>query len=278
MRNLLVAFLGICLLAVSAPVVFAQKPDEFLGLQSEVSQAPMPSTATEPPDVSGDYPVPGKKHLRLRVIAHPERPRRNHRKPTPIPLPACTPDNDSSTQVKLTGWHLKPGQTMYRVNYATVPSSVGSTLARTALVNAFSTWDASVSATFFTEGPTSSASRARLDGQNAVLWRRQSLSTLAIAYTWYSPVTKETIETDIVFNARQKWSFTPYSSACSGLESYDVQNIATHEIGHWMGLDDMYSASDWDLTMYGYGSIGELKKDTLTAGDISSVTALYSSL
>lgn len=261
------------------PTVFAKqdpKQQAEVDVSIEHSETSSPVILPDPPDEDGDYPVPGKKYLRLRVIAHPKKPKEG-RKPTPIQQQACTPDNDQSTQVNLAGWHLKPGQTTYRVSYLTVPSSVGNAAAKTAIANAFSTWDTNINSVSFIEGVAGTASRSRFDGQNAVLWRRQSLSTLAIAYTWYNTLTKEAVETDLVFNARQKWSFTPYSSACSGLDSYDVQNIATHEAGHWAGLDDMYGIGDRDLTMYGYGDKNELKKDTLTTGDLSAIAALYNS-
>jgi hypothetical protein len=42
-----------------------------------------------------------------------------------------------------------------------------------------------------------------------------------------------------------------------------------------MGLKDHYTADYADNTMYGYGSLGETKKDTLTTGDINGVLAKY---
>jgi hypothetical protein len=53
-----------------------------------------------------------------------------------------------------------------------------------------------------------------------------------------------------------------------------VQNIATHEFGHWVGLDDLYATTDKDLTMYGYGETKELKKDSLGLGDITGATTV----
>jgi len=53
-----------------------------------------------------------------------------------------------------------------------------------------------------------------------------------------------------------------------------VQDIATHEFGHWVGLDDLYSDADKDLTMYGFGAGGELKKRTLGTGDADGANAV----
>jgi len=73
-----------------------------------------------------------------------------------------------------------------------------------------------------------------------------------------------------------KWAWAPYIGDCSGTAgAYDIQNIMTHENGHWLGLNDLYSATDKDLTMYGYGMTGELKKDTLGLGDILGINTIY---
>ena len=46
-------------------------------------------------------------------------------------------------------------------------------------------------------------------------------------------------------------------------------------MGHIFGLDDLYDSGDQDLTMYGYGDRGELKKDTLGDGDTLGMREMY---
>ena len=57
----------------------------------------------------------------------------------------------------------------------------------------------------------------------------------------------------------------------------DFEYIATHELGHSIGLDDLYEGACSEETMYGYAGYGETKKRSLEAGDIIGVKKLYSS-
>jgi hypothetical protein len=55
----------------------------------------------------------------------------------------------------------------------------------------------------------------------------------------------------------------------------DVQNIMMHEFGHWCGLADLYSDTDYWLTMYGYAGYGETYKTTLGLDDMNGLHAVY---
>ena len=57
--------------------------------------------------------------------------------------------------------------------------------------------------------------------------------------------------------------------------AFDIQNIATHEFGHPVGLDDLYDEIYSELTMYGYSSKGETKKCSLEEGDVLGAQSLY---
>ena len=54
----------------------------------------------------------------------------------------------------------------------------------------------------------------------------------------------------------------------------DLQNIATHEIGHGIGLGDLYNTCTQE-TMYGYSTEGDVSKRTLNSGDISGLQKIY---
>ena len=55
----------------------------------------------------------------------------------------------------------------------------------------------------------------------------------------------------------------------------DFPSVAIHELGHSVGLGDLYSGECVDETMYGYVSEGDVSKRDLNAGDIAGVFELY---
>jgi hypothetical protein len=70
-------------------------------------------------------------------------------------------------------------------------------------------------------------------------------------------------------NVRFGWSLNGEAS------KMDVQNIMTHEFGHWCGLKDLYKDKDYWLTMYGYAGYAQTHKQTLGLGDITGLIAVY---
>ena len=55
----------------------------------------------------------------------------------------------------------------------------------------------------------------------------------------------------------------------------DLQNILTHELGHGVGLGDVYEDACAAVTMYGYSSEGDVLKRTLEPADILGLKILY---
>ena len=235
--------------------------------------AKVKETTDQIPEVSGDYKVPNHDNLRVRVFVHG--PKDVPQQTVNEALICNLPDPDSTAVVPKTGWHL-PSTWSYRLNRSSVPSSVGSTNIITIAANSFNQWSTAVGGkVVFSRGSDTSVNRARYDGQNIIAWGRTSSSTLAVAYTWYYPSTGLVAEEDIIFNKGVPWSWSGNNGGCANTASYDAQNILTHEAGHWMGLDDTYDAAYTENTLFGYGSKGEIKKNTLTTGDILGVNAIY---
>ncbi len=195
----------------------------------------------------------------------------------PVRSSGCTVTaNDQINDYGYAGWQMPTGGMDYKINYTTKPGNLSAAGIQNAVDLGFSAWSSADSNQIFNYTGTTSATGAKYDGTNAVLWGRVSGSAIAVTYVWYYTASEQLVEADTVFNKKLKWSVSNSTLGdCGGIAtSYDVQNIGTHEFGHWVGLDDLYNSADKDLTMYGYGTTGELKKDSLGLGDISGVNAI----
>jgi len=239
------------------------------------------------PEQEGIYDVPGHPNMKVRVFVYKERPD-NPGKPDKPGKPEPTPpseqcgleDPDSSEVVNATGWEL-PLTWEYSLNASSVPDTVGSENLETIAENSFKAWTDQVSVEI-NKGPDTLTAKYGLDGQNIIAWGRTSGRTLGVTYIWYytsGELAGQVAEVDTIMNKRVLWMWSDplnwSDPICAYTESYDAQNILTHEIGHWFGLDDHYTEAYENNTMYGYGSKMETKKDTLTTGDIIGVKSLY---
>jgi len=224
------------------------------------------------PEQDGVYNVPGHPDLKVRVFVH-----RVNGKPAPTPAWQCgLSDPDSSAVVDKEVWKL-PSKWTYNLNPNSAPSSVGSGNAATITDNAFKAWTSELkNQVTITRGDDTTITRKGLDGQNIVTWGTASGSALGVTYIWYNPATGAVTELDTILNTKFAWTWSGGISICAWTNTYDAQDILTHEIGHWFGLDDEYTSAFVNNTMYGFGSTGDAKADTLTTGDINGVKVIYS--
>lgn len=122
---------------------------------------------------------------------------------------------------------------------------------------------------------TTKLSGAKLNRKNIVSWGNLETGILARTTVWYYTTTKEIAEFDIVFNRLYTWGIDPDGEGGVTINAFDIQNIGTHEAGHTLHLGDLYNNPSSQLTMYGYGSLGEVKKRSLGYGDIHGVQYIY---
>ncbi len=153
-----------------------------------------------------------------------------------------------------------------------INESGGPAGAAAAIVAGFATWTNVFSSNFeFTyRGATATTQFAANDGSNNVgfgLIARPGV--LAENTYWYTPSTGVLLDSDIKFNTGVTWS----TSGAPG--AYDLQSIATHELGHSLSLADLFAVSDAQKTMYGFAFQGETKQRTLDRDDIDGITHLY---
>ena len=181
------------------------------------------------------------------------------------------PCGDGSRQYSLSQIKWNSFPVSYHVNSDAVTSGVNKQSARLNIVNAFNTIDNEnhPSGTFFTR---------TLDPSNAkikVWWAAIDGSGGALARTTvsYNTATKVIVKADIVFDTADKW-FISSTRSCAGIAGspFDIRNVATHEVGHAIGLGHV---SDTKLTMYGSAAQGETLKRSLGIGDQRGINAIY---
>ena len=181
------------------------------------------------------------------------------------------PCGDGSSQYALNQIKWNSFPVSYNINPSGVTSGVDKTAAKTEVVRAFRTIDNEEhpAGTFFTQ--TSDASIAKIK----VRWGAIDGSGSALARTtvWYNTATKLISKAEVVFDTGDKW-FISSKWSCAGIAGspFDIRDVATHEIGHAIGLGHV---SDTKLTMYGSAAQGETLKRSLGIGDQKGIDALY---
>jgi len=135
------------------------------------------------------------------------------------------------------------------------------------------TWDSATSKELFADSylVDNTAQYGAADGKNAIAFGAYSQNNvIAVTTVWYTRVGKKIVEFDILFNDAYQWG-----DATSNSSVMDLQNIATHELGHSVGLSDVYTQSCSAVTMYGYSAYGETSKRTLEPSDILGLQKIY---
>jgi len=162
------------------------------------------------------------------------------------------------------------------VNYAINPSNpqgLGESFITNAISTSAETWDAKTSSELFSNlyDVDYSAQYGVLDSKNSIVFGTYpDNNVIAVTSIWFVRASKRIVEFDMLFNTYYNWG-----DASSNPLSMDLQNIATHELGHSVGLDDIYSSSCSAVTMFGYSSEGEISKRTLENADILGLQKIY---
>lgn len=140
-------------------------------------------------------------------------------------------------------------------------------------------WDSNTAANLF--GTISASSTANFDpgdspdGVNELSFGNYpTAGVIAVTRIWgifSGPPSGRFIDQfDILFDTDFTWGDATVDSTLM-----DHQNIATHEIGHGVGLADVYDSPCVDVTMFGFSTNGETKKRTLESQDITGLQSLY---
>ena len=216
------------------------------------------------------------------VITHYEHNGKNHPGGGPPPGGDPTPTPEPETVDHSTHFELLPGaRASSLVNYVVEdPGIVG---AVDAVVASFDAWEAVSGIDFTFDGTASVNVNAEVtapNGTNTVSWALFIGNTKALAVTllWIDDANlngvwddgEAIIETELIFNSRHTWAVAENSP--NG-KWFDIQNVGTHEAGHFVGLDDQ---DQWDdETMFFKAGSKETDKRSLEPGDIAGAVALY---
>ncbi|ABK14965.1 hypothetical protein Mthe_1183 [Methanothrix thermoacetophila PT] len=154
--------------------------------------------------------------------------------------------------------------------------------AQAAIAAAANTWDDAVGQNLFADGtPVIISSSVNTDnpwdGVNVHAWKylKDAPSALAYSRTRYgNPVVDgyySVLESDVSYNTRYSWS-------TDGVNHIDVQTVALHELGHTIGLGDLYTLPESDPRRYDYDQVMNAYNDiqrTLGNGDRAGAVQLY---
>lgn len=107
-----------------------------------------------------------------------------------------------------------------------------------------------------------------------VFWNYQDEWVIWVTVVWWyyswSPKNRKIVEFDMLLNDNYTWWDADIDSSLM-----DFQNIAIHELWHGLWLDDLYTSSCIEETMYWYSDNWETTKRSLNSWDIAGLQSLY---
>ena len=204
----------------------------------------------------------------------------------------------SSSSYLLTGYRLNSAAPVQLyLNPANAPSGMTDASTRDAIAAGANTWDDNVAANIFVDGSTvivdSSkvvddplSSTPKRDGYNVNGWWGLGSNYLGLCRWWTNGAVENgyysIIEADVWYSRDKSWT-TDWNTAVS-TGKIDLQSVAVHELGHSIGMGDIYSSTyggsldpsdprtkDFDQVMNLYNGPQRL----LGNGDLAGAQTLY---
>lgn len=167
---------------------------------------------------------------------------------------------------------LPDGRVPWRVSAGTGSNVTGDRSARDVLASAFAHWEDVPTSTirFALQGTSNARERNAQDGVNLVtVDARESLGSGVLAATFLTSDASGTIrDVDIVFSRNVAFS----TSLVVDPGGYDLESVATHEVGHFLGLEHSGLAR---ATMVPFTDRGEGQQRTPHGDDQIGASLLY---
>lgn len=184
--------------------------------------------------------------------------------------PANSPKAEGCYKLMGVKWATTP------VNFIinpTNPQELSEAFIVSAISTSTETWDAATSRELFNNSIAvdNAVQFGIQDFKNVVAFGNYpDANVIAVTSVWYTRVGRRIVEFDMLFDTDFAWG-----DATINPSLMDLANIATHELGHAVGLSDIYSTSCAYVTMYGYSTEGEVDKRTLEQPDITGLQKMY---
>ncbi len=161
------------------------------------------------------------------------------------------------------------------VSYVINPDTYDITFVTNAISASAEIWDVATSRELFNDAYTTdySVSWGIADNKNAYVFSSYpDTNVIAVTNIWYTRYGRQIVDYDVLFNNYYIWGDATNPLTPNAM---DLQNIATHETGHGLGLADLYTNACSAVTMYGYSAEGETSKRTLEQPDINGLQKMY---
>jgi hypothetical protein len=102
--------------------------------------------------------------------------------------------------------------------------------------------------------------------------REYDPAAFAVTTVWHRRSTGEILDVDLEVNEeRGPYGICP-ADGCNDERTVDLENVVTHELGHYLGLAH---STEPDATMYASAVAGETLKRTLSEDDRQGICAVY---
>jgi hypothetical protein len=165
------------------------------------------------------------------------------------------------------------------VSYVINPTGYGKDFVINAISASTGEWDSHTTANLF-DGYTINPNADWDDTVDKVDYKNEYVfgsypdnNVIAVTNVWYTRFGRQIVDYDVLFNTYYTWKDCSAGTDCSA--AMDLQNIATHETGHGIGLGDIYNSACSTVTMYGLSWYGDTGKRTLEQSDITGLQKIY---